>query len=165
MQINNSLLEILRITAPFGINGAVRVILYTNNLEHYSCLFSSDGKRFKFHILKLSGNTAILKLDSIINRNMAESMRGQTLYIKKDALPKLSGLKFYICDLLGRSINVLDTNIVLKISDIVNFGAGDLIELSSGNNSTFYVPFTKENFPEINSKMYLSKEAYEWFKN
>ncbi len=164
MQASN-LIEILRVAAPFGIKGAVHVVLYTNNLEQYNYLFSSNGEKFGFRILKLSGNVAIIALNNITNRNMAEKLCGQSLYIKKDDLPQLSESQFYICDLIGKSIRVLKTNKTLKILDVVNFGAGDLIELLKENDSTFYVPFTKENFPEFDGEMYLTAKAYEWFNN
>lgn len=159
------MLEILRITAPFGIRGAVRAILYTNQLNIYDSLFSIDGQEYKFSVIKLKGDNAILSLESITDRDSAEKLRGQSLYIKKEKLPELSDSKFYICDLIGTYIDVLNNNIKLKIVNVSNFGAGDLIEFSSSDNKTFYVPFTKENFPEIDGKMYLTEEAYNGFKN
>ena len=41
-----------------------------------------------------------------------------------------------------------------------NFGAGDLIEIEKNDRTTTIIPFTKDNFPEIDlksKKIYISK--------
>ena len=46
------MIEILRITAPFGIKGAVRVVLFTDNIKHYKRLFDSAGNEIAFKVLQ-----------------------------------------------------------------------------------------------------------------
>lgn len=159
------MIEILRITAPFGIKGAVRVCAYTNDLKKYQNLFEENGTPHKFKIVKsLGSNNLVISLDSSLTRNDAEKLRGTTLYINREDLQSVGDNTFYVCDLIGQDVKVEQSDIKLKISDVQSFGAGDLIELSDGEK-TFFVPFTKDNFPEIDGKTVLTREAYEGFKN
>ncbi len=159
------MIEILRITSAFGIQGAVNALLYTDNIHQYKKLFDASGREFGFRVLhQASPSKATLLLDGIRDRTTAEKLRNTSLYIDRDSVPALEENQFYICDLIGQDIPVVDKDISLKIIDVQNFGAGDLLELQSAKNS-FYVPFTKENFPDIDGTMCLSQTAYENFKD
>ena len=104
-------------------------------------------------------------LSSISDRTSAEKLKGAFFFIKREDMQILDEDKFYVCDLIGMNLKVLKSSeLELKIIDVKNFGAGDLIEISEGKSS-FYVPFTKENFPEEEGELFLSKKAYEDFKN
>ena len=161
------MIEILRVTAAFGIKGAVRVFLYTYSINHYKKIYDLDGNEFNFKVLNQKGDTAVIKFDSVNNRNEAENLRGTSFFIKKEDLPELESNQFYICDLIGQKISVISENIDLKIVDVKNFGAGDLIEiLEKGGKDTFFIPFTKENFPEADdSEIVITADTYKNFKN
>jgi len=158
-------IEILHIGAPFGIKGAVRVVLYTKNIRYYKKLFYSTGDACSFHVLREDGVSAILTLEGIIDRNTAEKLKGQSLYVRRQDMPKLKTSEFFINDLIGQTVNCTGIDQNLTIVGVDNFGAGDLIELKDKDDSRFYVPFTEANFPEINGKMCLSENAYKGFKN
>ena len=164
------MIEILRVTAAFGIKGAVRVFLYTDNIDHYRKIYDRDGSEFRFKILNRKNNTAVVKLEPVNNRNEAEELKGCSFYVKKEDLPELDSDQFFICDLIGQKVSVVgenvDEDIDLKIIDVKNFGAGDLIEISeAGAKDTFFIPFTKENFPETDGEIAISSETYRNFKN
>ena len=159
------MIEILRITAPFGIKGAVCVVLFTDNIKHYKRLFDSAGNEIAFKVLQDNGKSAVLSLDGVSDRNKAESLRGCRLFVQKSDMPELDPNQVFIDDLLGQTIKCSESGLQLTIVAVDNFGAGDLIELADENKSRFYVPFTEENFPEIDGEMYLAENAYNWFKN
>lgn len=160
------MVEILRVTAAFGIKGAVRVFLYTDDINHYKKIYDRDGNEFRFKLLNQKGGSAVIKLDSIDNRNDAEKLKGASFYVKKEDLPKLDENQFFICDLIGQKVSVIGEDVDLEIIDVKNFGAGDLIEISEeGSKDSFFVPFTKENFPETDGEISISFETYRNFKN
>lgn len=160
------MVEILRVTAAFGIKGAVRVFLYTDDINHYKKIYDRDGNEFRFKLLNQKGGNAVIKLDSIDNRNDAEKLKGASFYVKKEDLPKLDENQFFICDLIGQKVSVIGEDVDLEIIDVKNFGAGDLIEISEeGAKDSFFVPFTKENFPETDGEISISFETYRNFKN
>ena len=160
------MVEILRVTAAFGIKGAVCVFLYTDNINHYKKIYDRDGNEFQFKLLSQKGNTAVIKLDSVDDRNDAEKLKGMSFFVKKEDLPKLDSDQFFICDLIGQKVAVIGEDIDLKIIDVKNFGAGDLIEISeAGAKESFFIPFTRENFPETDGEIEISSETYENFRN
>ena len=160
------MVEILRITAAFGIKGAVRVFLYTDNINHYKKIYDRDGNEFRFKLLSPKGDTAVIKIDFVDDRNEAEKLKGMSFFVKKEDLPKLDENQFFIYDLIGQKVSVIGENINLKIVDVKNFGAGDLIEiLEEGAKDSFFIPFTKENFPEIDGEISISSETYKNFGN
>ena len=159
------MVEILRIVSAFGIKGAVRAVLYTDNLDQYKKLYDQDRKEYDFRVLHRKGNTTVLSLGGITDRNDAEQLVNSSFFVKKTDMPALEENKFYIFDLIGKKIKVADTDKELQIIDVKNFGAGDLIELAEDNQESFFVPFTKENFPETGDSMVISEKAYGDFQN
>ena len=119
-----------------------------------------------FKILNQKNNTAVIKFESVNDRNEAEKLKGISFYVKKEDLPSLNSNQFFICDLIGQKVSVIGKNVDLEIVDVKNFGAGDLIEISEkGAKDSFFIPFTKENFPETNGEISISSETYRNFKN
>lgn len=160
------MIEILRVTAAFGIKGAVRVFLYTDNINHYKKIYDRDGNEFQFKLLSPKGDTAVIKIDSVDDRNEAEKLKGMSFFVKKEDLPKLDENQFFICDLIGQKVSVVGEDVDLKIIDVKNFGAGDLIEISEvESEGSFFIPFTKENFPEADGQIVITAETYRNFKN
>ena len=92
------MIEILRVTAAFGIKGAVRVFLYTDNINHYKKIYDCNRNEFRFKILNQKNNTAVIKFESVNNRNEAENLKGILFYVNKEDLPKLRDDQFFICD-------------------------------------------------------------------
>lgn len=142
----------------------MRVLLYTENINHYKRLYDRSGKGYAFQIQRCAGNTAVLVLETITDRTAAERLRGVSLFVKKSDMPSLKEDEFYIHDLIGKKVRVVGLYNELEVIDVKNFGAGDLIELWESEES-FFVPFTKANLPEKDGQMFLSREAYEAFKN
>lgn len=160
------MIEILRVTAAFGIKGAVRVFLYTSNINHYKKIYDCDGNEFCFKVLSQKSNTAVIKLDSVNDRNEAEKLKGTSFHVRKEDLPTLNDDQFFIHDLIGRKVTIIGEDIDLEIIDVKNFGAGDLIEISEkGAKDSFFIPFTRENFPESDDEILISFETYKNFKN
>ena len=71
------MVEILRITAAFGIKGAVRVFLYTDNISDYDKLYDRDGNEFRFKVLSKtsSPNVVVIKFRAVNDRNDAEKLK------------------------------------------------------------------------------------------
>lgn len=157
----------MRVTEPFGIEGAVRVFLFTDQLKNYSKIFDKNGEKFLFRIKKTEPeNRAVIFLEGIADRNAAESLKGAFFYLKREQLPQTKDNEFYLCNLIGEKVRVENTRIFCEIKSVQNYGAGDLIELSHGDR-LFLVPFTKENFPDITTndavQICISEDAFRNF--
>ncbi|MDR0631975.1 MAG: ribosome maturation factor RimM [Holosporaceae bacterium] len=159
------MIEILRVAGAFGTRGALRVVTLSHNLSHYKKVYDGQENAFSFCIIRfLGGNKLAISIENINDRNAAESLKGKIFYVKKSDLPQIRKNEVYFCDLIGREVRVMDSDIVCKITDVKNYGAGDLIEVSHGNE-TFLVPYTQENFPDSDDQIIMTLDAFNGFKD
>ncbi|MDR2067940.1 MAG: ribosome maturation factor RimM [Holosporaceae bacterium] len=159
------MIAVLRIMEAFGVGGGLRVFILSENLTSYREICDKNGKNFSFRIQRfMEKSKAIIFLDGIVDRNAAESIKNEYFYVKRCDLPAIPQNEFYLCDLIGKDVDVENSDIKCKIVGAQNFGAGDLLEISHGDGS-FLVPFTSKNFPDTNGKALMTLQAFEGFKN
>ena len=165
-QTDNSRIQVARITGAFGTRGTVRAILFSDNLKSYPALFRESGDPVGCKIIKyIEKNKAVLSLDGVSDRTSAESLKGEFLYASKGNSQALQNNEFYVCDLIGKQVKIIGNDLInCHIINILNFGAGDLIEISYENIS-FLVPFTEENFPNSQSEICMTSDAWNWYKD
>lgn len=142
------------ITGAQGIRGQVRIRSFTDNphdITSYGVLVNKDGtKRFDIRIDSESKHGLVASVKGVTDRNQAELMKGQQLFIDKSKLPEASDEEYYYSDLIGLPLKNAAGEMVGKITSMYNFGAGDVAEVhvaSTGKRELF--PFTKKSFPEI----------------
>tara|TARA_B100000686_G_C16804730_1_gene989084 strand:+ start:862 stop:1452 length:591 start_codon:yes stop_codon:yes gene_type:complete len=147
------LLLVGMIGAAHGISGLVRVKSFMTeptDISNFDLLEDELGNIIKLELTgKRSGGALLSKLKGIESRNAAESMKGKKLYALRSALPNPSSEEWYYADLIG--LNVFDR---LKkhigiIQSVVNYGAGDLLEISLTNGELLSIPFTRDLVPNI----------------
>lgn len=157
-----------------GVQGAVRLKVFTEDLKSISeygplTVYARDfpdGKSLTVKFLhNVKGGIAV-KLKGINDRNMAESLKGAELYIKRSALPELNEEDgFYFEDLVGLMAKNISGDLFGKVEGVFNFGAGDIVEvnLSTEKGKRMY-PFTDEVVPEINIEagyIVINRNAFE----
>ncbi|KIJ88678.1 ribosome maturation factor RimM [Rickettsia asembonensis] len=104
------------------------------------------------HIKLISQNTKgelICTFNDIATRNEAENLKGYKLFCLRASLPKLEEDEFYIADLNHLPVLNQDHKEIGKIKNILNFGAGDIIEIEFLDQTTELLPFNKGFFPLI----------------
>ncbi|AAU03817.1 ribosome maturation factor RimM [Rickettsia typhi] len=91
----------------------------------------------------------ICTFNDITTRNEAENLKGYKIFCLRTSLPELEEDEFYIADL--NHLRILDqyNKEIGKIKNILNFGAGDIIEIEFLDKTTKLLPFNKEFFPTI----------------
>ncbi|MBR1734726.1 MAG: 16S rRNA processing protein RimM [Alphaproteobacteria bacterium] len=167
-EVTPSMIRVMRINGAFGIRGYVRAHLFSDNITSYKKIYDKFKNSFNFRIVRFTGGTGIIvAIDGIDDRDKALALKGSVFYIRKEDLEKTAENEYYVCDLIGKTVEVIEgKNIKCEISNVYNFGAGDLIEISY-NNDTFLVPFTKENFPSGDSeeKILITLNAFTCYRN
>ncbi|ALN41456.1 16S rRNA processing protein RimM [Rickettsia rhipicephali] len=91
----------------------------------------------------------ICTFNDIATRNEAENLKGYKIFCLRASLPELEEDEFYIADLTHLPILNQDHKEIGKIKNILNFGAGDIIEIEFSDQTTELLPFNKEFFPII----------------
>lgn len=144
------------IVSAHGINGAVKIRSYTENIESifsYNLFFENKSKIVLKHLFTKHPNL-ICTINNINNVSEVEKLIGLKIFTNREELPKTSDDEFYITDLINLDVLDKNNNLVGKINTISNYGAGDLIEVKFIDGKSEFLQFTKKNFPNI-SKDYV----------
>lgn len=138
---DNEYILIGKIVAPQGIRGEVRVQTFTNKPSDFKDLavFGDNIAQDKFHFVRPvpNANVIIARIDGVSDRNMAETLRGTSLFISRSDLPELKqNGEYYQSDLIGFTVEQ-NGKIIGSVDCFQNFGAGDIIELDNGDMVSF----------------------------
>ncbi len=104
-----NLVEMGRVSAPFGIKGWVRVQPYSEsgNLKHYAKWWLSDAAGWReYEVLEsqVQGTDVVAKLAGCEDRDIAASFKGRVVAIPRDAFPPAEKGEFYWADLVGLKV-------------------------------------------------------------
>ncbi|MEP0943301.1 MAG: ribosome maturation factor RimM [Rhizobiaceae bacterium] len=153
MKLENPIL-MASIGGPHGTKGEVRVKAFGDDpmtLDQYGSLYAKDGRKFKITRMRPSKTVLIVKFKGVNYRDEAEALNGIDLYIDRSMLPDdMEEDEFYVTDLVDCQVQDTDGNPLGKVLAVVNFGAGDLIEIQQpGSDKTLMLEFSRENVPAI----------------
>jgi 16S rRNA processing protein RimM len=148
---------VAQIGAAHGIRGEVRLRSFTEDpaaVTSYGPLESEDGsRRFVIEALRPAKDLFVARLQGIDTRDAAETLTNLRLYVPREALPAIEDADtFYHADLVGLAAVTPDGAPLGTVSAVLNFGAGDLIEIKPPDGEPLMVPFTDTAVPEIDIK-------------
>ncbi len=141
-----------RITGPQGIKGEVKLQSFTADpldIASYGPLDASNGLRLTIKSVKPYKNTLLARIDGVDDRNGAEALRGVELMIDRDRLPEAGEDEIYHADLIGLSAHDTTGNLLGTVVAVLDFGAGELLELKPAEGKTILVPFNVDTVPGI----------------
>jgi len=145
------------IAGPRGIKGEMKVKTFTKipeDIVSYGLLEDKTGStKFNVTLVGSAKNLPVIRIKGVTDRNQAEALKGQELYISREKLPEIEGDdEFYHSDLVGLDVMEQDGTKYGEILRLYDFGAGDIMEVkpeSKGAKSSVLVPFTKEMVPTV----------------
>lgn len=142
------------IAGAFGVAGEVRLKSFCSepsDIASYGPLTTEDGSR-AFHITltrPVAGGLGA-RIAGVATREQAEALRGVSLFVTRDRLPKLPDDEFYHADLIGLDVYDTGGQPLGKVLAIYNHGAGDIIEISATRHkSALLLPFTRTIVPNV----------------
>ena len=129
------------------------VYLEDVNLLQTSKVFFLGKSLLKTKINFLKNSKKSIWIASIIetkNKEQAEDLRGQLIFLEKRLLPKLMANEFYYDELKGLKIKIEGSIQKGIVKDVFNFGSGDVLEVSlDDKEATIYIPFDRDNVGRI----------------
>ena len=145
---------IARIGAPHGVRGEMKLWSFTQDpaaVADYGPLFTQDGKRqFEIETMRAAKDHFVVRLAGVADRDAAEKLRNVELYIDRALLPPAEDGAFYHADLIGLAAVTPDGVAFGAVTAVLNFGAGDLLEIkSNAGGEPMLLPFTEAIVPEI----------------
>ncbi len=140
--------------AAHGVRGEVRLRSFTEDplaFNSYGPLESEDGaRRFKIEALRPAKDHFVARIAGIGDRSAAEKLTNLKLYVARDALPPVEDEgTYYHADLIGLAAVTPEGEPLGTVTAVLNFGAGDIIEIKRDGSEPLLVPFTDAAVPEI----------------
>jgi 16S rRNA processing protein RimM len=143
-----------RVAGAFGVRGEVRITSFAaepSALLRYRSLRDEAGAV----ALTLTGGrvakgAVIARAQEVPSREAAETLKGLSLYVQREALPAPDEDEFYVADLIGLEVRDQTGAVLGRVRAVEDFGAGDLIEVEPPGAPSWWVAFTRDNAPEIN---------------
>lgn len=144
------------ITKPHGLKGFVKLRSFTHNPKDIFDFQKLYGKDFS-KTYKINQKSAekegvfIVEVEGVSNKDEVESLRHTGLFIKRHQLPEAQENEFYHSDLEGLKV-LTDKKKSGTILRILNFGAGEMLDIKWDDGTEETVPFTNDFVEEINLK-------------
>lgn len=142
------------IGGSFGVHGEVRIKSFCADpaaIADYAPLYTENGRVFEMVVLTgqiKNGFTA--RLDGVVTKEEADALRNESLYAKRNLLPRLPDDEFYYSDLIGLTVFDSGGQRLGTVKNVMDHGAGDLLEISvAGQSETVLLPFTKQIVPTV----------------
>lgn len=137
-----------KIVGVHGIRGLVKIKYFTESpeaLTAYGPLTDKSGKTvFKIVPKGLNKGNILAEVNGIKDRNQAELLIRQDLYVDSALLPETEADEFYYRDLIGLIAKDSQGKLIGHIKDVCNFGAGDLLDIEFENGKTEFISFQRE---------------------
>ena len=154
MRSPDRLVLVGRFGAPQGVRGEVRLQSYTGDPEAiggYGPLTDAGRTRgFAFERLRpLKDDMLVVKVEGVGTREAAALLTGVELFARRDRLPAPSEDEFYYDDLVGLAAATADGRALGRVVAVLNYGAGDILEIAPGSGEALLLPFTKTVVPAI----------------
>lgn len=145
---------VARIGAAHGVRGEVRLWTFTEDplsVSRLGTLQTQDGRR---HIEIVATRPAkghlVARLAGVDDRQTAEALTNVNLYVAREQLPPTEdGDTFYQADLIGLTAVTLSGAAAGIVTDVLDFGAGDILEITPTDGAPFLLAFSKAAVPEI----------------
>ncbi len=139
-------LEIGQIVNTHGLRGDVKIMPWCDDPEIFHELeyvLIADEK-FNIEKSRIHKNMVILKLEGIDNIDCAERYRNKILTVPRAELGELPEGTYYICDLLGCSVETVEGKALGKICDIIKTGSNDVYVVENVDKEKVLIPVIDE---------------------
>ena len=147
-----SLIAVGQIVNVHGIKGVMKVKPYLVNTPDFkglNPLTDKDGKKhFEATLVGHQKECWLVAMKGITDRTTAENFKGLELYTEREKLPQIPENEFYHCDLVGLSV-YQDDDEFGKVLRVLNYGAGDILQIKTVQGQTLEFSFSKSNFPLV----------------
>ena len=143
--------------SPIGLKGEIKVIMLTSSFESFKMLkvyLNEDAsEKWNFTKMRIINKKLIVHPQNCNNREDAGKFHGKKIFSQLSNFPKTNKGEYYVRDLIGCSIILINGKKIGNIVSVKNFGASDLLETKI-NNKTLYIPMNKDNLVSV----YLDKK-------
>jgi len=139
-----------QVLKPQGLKGEVKVKPLTDSLDRFDelnkvFLKEQDGLFRTVNILnrRYMNGSVILLLEGFHDKDLAESLRGKSLWIPRSMAKPLAKDAFFIADIIGCKVESLEGKYLGVISDVIKTGSNDVFAVCN-EEKNMLVPALKK---------------------
>jgi 16S rRNA processing protein RimM len=141
------------IAGAHGVRGQVRIKSFTDDpaaVAAYGPVSDESGqRRFDLVVVGQTKGGVIVRIDGVVDRTAAEALRGLRLYVERTALPPTNPDEYYRVDLIGLAAELADGTPYGRITNVDDYGAGDILEIERPDGTTELLPFSDRVVPKV----------------
>jgi 16S rRNA processing protein RimM len=156
-----------RIAAPHGVRGLVVVHPFTEipaDIAAYGPVATAGGRVLALELRGGKKAGLIAAIAGVEDREAAEALTGELLYVDRARLPAPGEEEYYLADLVGLAVVDETAHALGRVAAVHDFGAGNLVEIDPGGGGTVLVAFTRDNVPELDiagGRMVVARPAWD----
>ncbi|MGO9943167.1 MAG: ribosome maturation factor RimM [Rhodoblastus sp.] len=139
--------------APHGVRGEMRVKSYMQepmSIASYGALHDSAGREFILAAARpLKDDLLVVRVKGVADRDAAQKLTNVQLYLSREKLPPPDDDEYYCRDLIGLRAETGEGQLLGTIVDVLNYGAGDILEVAPPAGETLLFPFTRAVVPRV----------------
>ena len=138
--------------APFGLKGFVKIRSFSGETGHFSHLkqvtLKKDGieKEHEVAEVDLKGTNLLIRFAGIETPEAAAIISGSEIIADRKYAAPLNEGEYYVEDLKGMEVINVDGEKLGIISNVIEGGGGDLVEVELPSGQMLFAPFRKEFF-------------------
>lgn len=142
-----------RIAAPFGVKGWIRIRPDTaadrNLLEYKAWWVGRDGDWQEHAVAeaKVHGRSVVARLAGCEDRDAAAALRGGSVAVPREALPRTQSGEYYWVDLIGLKVLNMAAQDLGRVERILQTGANDVLVVQGERERL--IPFIAQVIQEV----------------
>ena len=140
------------IAGAHGVRGLVRIRSFTErpeNVAAYGPVVDDRGRSFRIEIKGAVKGGVLAALSGVNDRDAAEALRGQRLYVPRAALPAAEADEYYHADLVGLAAVGEGGETLGEVVAVHEHGSAPVLEIRPERGQSRLVPFTREAVPSV----------------
>jgi 16S rRNA processing protein RimM len=149
----SDLVCVAAVATAHGVWGAFRLRCFTEQPEDaaaFGPVFDRDGRElFSLTVVAHAKGGLIVSTPGITDRDQALALRGLELFVPRARLPEPAEEEFYVADLEGLAVERADGTPLGEVRRVDNYGAGDVIEIRTGDGRLLDLPFDRATVPVV----------------
>lgn len=135
-----------QIVNAVGLKGESKVYPYTDYKERFEeldRLYIGD-RLCEIERVRYQGNLAVVKFKGVDDRNAAEALKGEYLYVDRENARELEEDEYFIPDLVGLKVCSPEGEEYGTLKDVIQNTAQDVYEVQKPEGGVFLIPAVKQ---------------------